>query len=63
LSLGMHYWAAFILFMATICFLLNDARWLVKHHEIPSVDHFSYTAQGQPWIYPFGGGLLFTGSG
>jgi hypothetical protein len=42
-------------------FLLNDARWLVEHHEIPSVDHFSYTAQGQPWIYPVGGGLLFYG--
>jgi len=42
-------------------FLLNDARWLVDHHEIPSVDHFSYTAQGQPWIYPIGGGLLFYG--
>src|SRR6516225_3758636 len=42
-------------------FLLNDARWLVEHHEIPSVDHFSYTAQGQPWIYPIGGGLLFYG--
>src|ERR1700751_5926367 len=39
-------------------FLLNDARWLV---EIPSVDHFSYTAQGQPWIYPVGGSLLFYG--
>jgi hypothetical protein len=42
-------------------FLLNDARWLVEHREIPSVDHFSYTAQGQPWIYPIGGGLLFYG--
>src|SRR5215472_5932832 len=42
-------------------FLLNDARWLVEHHEIPSIDHFSYTAQGQPWIYPVGGGLLFYG--
>ena len=42
-------------------FLLNDARWLVEHHEIPSVDHFSYTAQGQPWIYPVGGSLLFYG--
>jgi hypothetical protein len=42
-------------------FLLNDARWLVEHHEIPLVDHFSYTAQGQPWIYPIGGGLLFYG--
>ena len=29
-------------------FLLNDARWIVERHEIPSVDHFSYTAQGQP---------------
>jgi len=42
-------------------FLLNDARWLVERHEIPSVDHFSYTAQGQPWIYPIGGSLLFYG--
>src|SRR5271166_1096143 len=42
-------------------FLLNDARWLVQHHEIPSVNHFSYTAQGQPWIYPLGGSLLFYG--
>jgi len=42
-------------------FLLNDARWFVEHHEIPSVDHFSYTAQGQAWIYPVGGGLLFYG--
>ena len=42
-------------------FLLNDARWLVEHHEIPSVDHFSYTALGQPWIYPIGGSLLFYG--
>ena len=29
-------------------FLLNDARWIVERHEIPSIDHFSYTAQGQP---------------
>ncbi len=42
-------------------FMLNDARWLVEHHEIPRVDHFSYTAQGQPWIYPIGGSLLFYG--
>src|SRR6516162_2817722 len=42
-------------------FLLNDARWVVDHHEIPSINHFSYTAQGQPWIYPVGGGLLFYG--
>ncbi|MBV8334638.1 MAG: hypothetical protein JO358_04155, partial [Alphaproteobacteria bacterium] len=42
-------------------FMLNDARWLVEHHEIARVDHFSYTAQGQPWIYPVGGSLLFYG--
>ena len=42
-------------------FMLNDARWLVEHHEIPAVDHFSFTAQGQPWIYPVGGSLLFCG--
>jgi hypothetical protein len=42
-------------------FMLNDARWLVEHHELPSVDHFSFTAQGQPWIYPIGGSLLFYG--
>jgi hypothetical protein len=42
-------------------FLSNDARWLVEHHEIPSVDHFSYTAHGQPWVYPVGGSLLFYG--
>jgi hypothetical protein len=41
--------------------LLNDARWLVQHDKIPSVDHFSYTAQGQPWVYPVGGSLLFYG--
>jgi hypothetical protein len=42
-------------------FLLNDARWLVEHREIPLVDHFSYTAQGKPWIYPIGGSLLLYG--
>jgi hypothetical protein len=42
-------------------FMLNDARWLVEHHELPSVDHFSFTAQGQPWIYPIGGSLVLYG--
>jgi hypothetical protein len=26
---------------------------------VPWVDHFSFAAQGQPWIYPIGGGLFF----
>src|SRR4051794_40165132 len=40
-------------------FLLNTARWIVEHGEIPWVDTFSYTAPGAPWIYPIGSGLLF----
>jgi hypothetical protein len=38
---------------------LATARWIVQHHHIPSVDVFSYTAAGQPWIYPVGSGLIF----
>ena len=41
---------------------LATARWIVQHHEIPSTDVFSYTAQGQPWVYPIGSGLLFYGA-
>lgn len=33
-------------------------RWIVQHKQIPSVDVFSYTAHGQPWIYPVGSQLL-----
>jgi hypothetical protein len=38
---------------------LATGRWIVQHHEIPSIDVFSYTASGEPWIYPVGSGLLF----
>lgn len=38
---------------------LATGRWVAQHHQIPSVDVFSYTAQGQPWIYPVGSGLIF----
>jgi len=38
---------------------MATGRWVVQHHHIPSVDVFSYTAQGQPWVYPVGSGLLF----
>jgi len=41
--------------------MLATARWVIKHREIPWTDHFSYTAQGQPWIYPVGDSLLFYG--
>ena len=36
-------------------FMLSTARWIVEHGAVPWVDVFSYTAQGQPWIYPVGG--------
>lgn len=38
---------------------MATARWIVQHHQIPSVDVLSYTAAGQPWIYPVGAGLIF----
>ena len=41
---------------------LATGRWIVQHQQIPSSDVFSYTAQGQPWIYPVGSGLLFYGT-
>ncbi len=37
------------------------ARWTLQHHHIPSVDVLSYTAIGQPWIYPIGAGFVFYG--
>ncbi len=40
---------------------LATGRWVAQHHQIPSVDVFSYTAQGKPWIYPVGSGLIFYG--
>lgn len=38
---------------------MATGRWIVQHHRVPSSDVFSYTAYGQPWIYPAGSGLLF----
>ncbi len=39
--------------------LLATGRWIAHHRQIPSTDVFSYTAQGQPWIYPIGSSLIF----
>ena len=41
---------------------MATARWIVQHRQIPSTEVFSYTAAGQPWIYPVGAGLLFYGA-
>ena len=38
---------------------LATGRWVVQNHHVPSTDVFSYTAQGKPWIYPVGAGLVF----
>lgn len=38
---------------------LATGRWVVQHHQVPSVDVLSYTAQGQPWIYPVAAGVMF----
>ena len=45
-----------------LCWQMATGRWVVQHHSIPSVDVFSYTAQGEPWIYPVGSGLVFYGA-
>ena len=36
----------------------RPADGLLNIHQIPSIEVFSYTAQGQPWIYPVGSELL-----
>jgi tetratricopeptide (TPR) repeat protein len=41
---------------------MASGRWVAQHHAIFSTEIFSYTAQGQPWIYPVGSGLLFYGA-
>jgi hypothetical protein len=37
---------------------LPTGRWVAQHHAAFSTDVFSYTASGQPWIYPVGAGLI-----
>src|SRR5260370_33601123 len=38
---------------------LATGRWVLQHHQIFSTDVFSYTAHGEPWIYPVLSGILF----
>ena len=40
---------------------LASGRWVAQHHQVLSTEVFSYTANGQPWIYPLGSGLAFYG--
>ena len=41
---------------------MATGRWVVQHHKVFSTEIFSYTAEGQPWIYPVGAGVLFYGA-
>ena len=41
---------------------LASGRWVAEHHHIFSTDVFSYTAPGQPWVYPALSGLIFYGT-
>jgi tetratricopeptide (TPR) repeat protein len=38
---------------------MATGRWVAQHHRVPAVDVLSYTASGQPWIYPVGSGMVF----
>lgn len=38
---------------------LATARWVTQHHQVFSNDVFSFTAAGQPWVYPVGECLFF----
>ena len=38
---------------------LASGRWVVQHRHVFSTDVFSYTAAGQPWIYPVLSGVAF----
>src|SRR5581483_10819096 len=38
---------------------LATGRWVALHHRVPSVEIFSYTAAGRPWVYPVGSALTF----
>jgi tetratricopeptide (TPR) repeat protein len=38
---------------------LASGRWVVQHRHVFSTDVFSYTAAGQPWIYPALSGITF----
>jgi len=37
---------------------LATGRWVVQHHQVPPIEAFTYTAQGN-WIYPVGAGVVF----
>jgi tetratricopeptide (TPR) repeat protein len=38
---------------------LASGRWTLQHHHVFSTEVFSFTASGQPWIYPVLSGVIF----
>src|ERR1019366_2982577 len=39
---------------------IATGRYILQHHSIPSIEVFSYTAHGNPWIYPPFSGVIFS---
>jgi tetratricopeptide (TPR) repeat protein len=72
-AIGKHAWWVLAVFAAIYALLaglhtlqdfdvwwqLATGRWIAQHHQIFSTDVFSYTAVGQPWIYPVLSCLIF----
>lgn len=39
---------------------VNTGNYIVKNHEFPNLDTYSFTAKGQPWVaHSWGAGLIF----
>ena len=50
LALGVYIAASGGIADPDIWWHLENARYLLTHHQLPRVDTYSYTAAGQPWI-------------
>ena len=50
LALGVYIAASGGIADPDIWWHLENARYLLTHHQLPRVDTYSYTAVGQPWI-------------
>ena len=38
---------------------MATGRYIVQHHQIPSIALFTYTVPGETWIYPPFSGVIF----
>jgi tetratricopeptide (TPR) repeat protein len=63
LLIGMALIYAFVAGLRTVAdfdsgWQLATGRWVLAHHSVFSSDVFSYTARGNPWVYPPLSGVL-----